>query len=129
MPKKLNALTSDFVEITILAQEHVKICPFTENLLAELTTAFESRRETSKWCGFAALDTLPEELSGSTSNSFSDLHPLCTVMFLKGADSKNFLLQSIDHEFLLLDDDFRLVHKCPSLSTILEQADVPKQCH
>ncbi len=128
MPKKLNALTSDYVEITIPPQESVKICPFTENLLAELTAAFERRQGSGKWCGFAALDTLPEELSVSANGAPSELHPLCTVMFLKGADSRNFLLQSIDQDFLLLDDNFHLVHKCPSLTNILDQTDYPKPC-
>lgn len=129
MPDNINAQPSEYVEITIPPREPVKICPFTDKLLAQLTAAFELRGDTSKWCGFAALEMLPEELSAKSKSSPSDTQPLCTVMFLKGADSKNFLLHSIDHQFLLLDDRFHLVHKCPSLSHILEQADVPPACH
>ncbi|PHQ71123.1 MAG: hypothetical protein COB93_03865 [Sneathiella sp.] len=130
MGKSDNIRTSDHIEISIPNFENIRLCPFNSGMISMLTIEFERRCNVGQWCGFATIDGLPQDLPAvfSYPRRFSTA-PLCTVIFLKNTEEKNFLFQSTRHGFVLLDEAFHLLHQGFSLNETLDKVQDRPVCH
>lgn len=102
-----------------------RVRPFNSRLLKELISEFEIRNAMGSWCGYALLDTVPKELHCCIDTPIqSRKNPLCTVMFLKGSNTQNYLFRTDEFGYILLSHDFRILHSGASLSDALDMVQI-----
>jgi len=130
MPKSDSTGAGHHIEISIPDFEPVRLCPFNSGLTRKLTLEFEKRCRDGHWCGFATLGSLPQNLPALFSHPRTyTTDPLCTVIFLQQTGAKNFLFQSPQYGFVLLDERFHLLYQSFSLSETLDNVQESPTCH
>jgi hypothetical protein len=110
------------IEVSFPENAKVRLITFEKNVLHHLTREFEKRAASGCWCGYALLDDLPQDLPHAVQLAKFRTHgPICAVIFLRNSEARNFLFQSPELGFVLLDEHYKLLHRGQSLSETLDR--------